>query len=229
MNQDPPRLLDGGGWSSHEFLGQELALADDLRVAVQAEVVGFDHAAGLQALRLGGQARQIGLVGKIGGAAFVLALALFGFARWLQTEFAPPGSVQPITDFDELQDQPRRQDEAPVVTPLAVPPPPPPAIVRPDPVPKSSRHRERVDRPSEYELVMQARQGMPDEPTQTLARLMQAERLYPQGQLLPERRALRVRALVAAGDLEKARAVAERFLEQYAEHPLADTVRRAVP
>lgn len=54
------------------------------------------------------------------------------------------------------------------------------------------------------------------------------DRDFPRGALAPEATVARIEALVAAGDLATARALAETFLAAHADSPLAHRVRRSV-
>ena len=54
-------------------------------------------------------------------------------------------------------------------------------------------------------------------------------RRHPDGRLIEEREALRVRALASSGDLDRARAARDRFHQRFPASVLGDAVDRAVP
>lgn len=80
----------------------------------------------------------------------------------------------------------------------------------------------------EAKLVAKARSNLVRDPERALAITEQAEREFPQGQLVEERRALAIQALVALGRREQANARAAAFLDEYGRGAHAAAVRRAV-
>lgn len=61
-----------------------------------------------------------------------------------------------------------------------------------------------------------------------LATLDRYEAAYPGGHFRPEAQALRIEALAKRGDRERARTLAERFIQNYPTHPLIGRVRAAI-
>jgi hypothetical protein len=137
------------------------------------------------------------------------------------------------------------------VEPIAPPLPAEPAVAEPavaepavaEPKPASRRKADRspgvskagrVAPPAidevlrEAKLVAKARGNLVREPAQALALAEEAERDFPRGQLVEERRALAIRALVALGRLDEANARAEAFLAEYGRGAHAAAVRRAL-
>lgn len=80
----------------------------------------------------------------------------------------------------------------------------------------------------EAKLVAKARGHLARDPARALALAEEAERDFPQGQLVEERRAIAIRALVALGRLDEAKARAEPFLAEYGRGAHAAAVRRAL-
>jgi type IV secretory pathway VirB10-like protein len=80
----------------------------------------------------------------------------------------------------------------------------------------------------EAKLVAKARGHLSRDPARALALADEAERDFPQGQLVEERRAIAIRALVALGRLDEAQRRAEPFLAEHGRGAHAAAVRRAV-
>lgn len=80
----------------------------------------------------------------------------------------------------------------------------------------------------EAKLVAKARDQLARDPARALALAEEAERDFPQGQLVEERRAIAIRALVALGRLDEAERRAEPFLAEYGRGAHAAAVRRAL-
>jgi hypothetical protein len=80
----------------------------------------------------------------------------------------------------------------------------------------------------EAKLVAKARSNLARDPSRALALADEAERDFPEGQLVEERRAIAIRALVALGRLDEAQRRAEPFLAEYGRGAHAAAVRRAL-
>jgi hypothetical protein len=80
----------------------------------------------------------------------------------------------------------------------------------------------------EAKLVAKARDQLGRDPARALALAEEAERDFSQGQLVEERRAIAIRALVALGRLEEAERRAAPFLAEYGRGAHAAAVRRAL-
>lgn len=80
----------------------------------------------------------------------------------------------------------------------------------------------------EAKLVAKARSNLARDPSRALALAEEAERDFPQGQLVEERRAIAIRALVALGRVDEAQRRAEPFLAEYGRGAHAAAVRRAL-
>ena len=120
------------------------------------------------------------------------------------------------------------------------------AVGEPDAVkPPARRKGATADRPSassektaadsavdsvlrEAKLVAKARSNLARDPSRALSLADEAERDFPQGQLVEERRAIAIRALVALGRLDEAQRRAEPFLAEYGRGAHAAAVRRVL-
>jgi len=80
----------------------------------------------------------------------------------------------------------------------------------------------------EAKLVAKARSNLARDPARALALADEAERDFPRGQLVEERRALAIRALIALGRVDEAQRRAEPFLAEYGRGAHAAAVRRAL-
>jgi len=80
----------------------------------------------------------------------------------------------------------------------------------------------------EARLVARARRALGRDPAAALALAEEAERDFPQGQLVEERRAIAIRALVALGRTDEATRRADPFLATYGRGAHAAAVRRAL-
>lgn len=148
-----------------------------------------------------------------------------------------PGAPSERIAAPPVKAEPAAQDP-PVVEPPVVDEP---AVVEPKPMPRRKAERsqgaqkpERAAPPAiddvlrEAKLVAKARGNLVREPAQALALAEEAERDFPRGQLVEERRAIAIRALVALGRLDEANARAEAFLADYGRGAHAAAVRRAL-
>ncbi|MCX4242665.1 hypothetical protein [Paraliomyxa miuraensis] len=100
-----------------------------------------------------------------------------------------------------------------------------------------SRHDDAHDPPEapagddvlrEAQLVAKARAKLGREPAAALALAEEAERDFPTGQLVEERRAIAIRALLALGRVDEAQRRAEPFLATYGRGAHAAAVRRSL-
>ena len=80
----------------------------------------------------------------------------------------------------------------------------------------------------EARLVARARAALDHDPKRALSLTRRAEDEFPDGQLVEERRALAIRALVALGRTDEARRRADAFLARYSRGAHAAAVRRAL-
>lgn len=92
-----------------------------------------------------------------------------------------------------------------------------------DPVERESSSDGRLV--DELTRVREGQSALAKQPKQTLALLDALDRDQPRGVLMQERAALRVFALCASGDAERARAQAVSFVAKYATSPLVARVR----
>jgi hypothetical protein len=99
------------------------------------------------------------------------------------------------------------------------------AVDRPDPADPADPAEGVLQ---ETKLVAKARSNLAHDPARALALAEQAERDFPQGQLVEERRALAIRALVALGRLDEAERRAGPFLAEHGRGAHAAAVRRAL-
>ncbi|MCH9680274.1 MAG: hypothetical protein K0V04_02480 [Deltaproteobacteria bacterium] len=142
------------------------------------------------------------------------------------------------------------------IPPAAVPEPPavavtpvveePEAVVAKEPVAvgepsdaaaeePATRKASRAVRPAspssfvdEAKLVAKARAQLTNSPAKALELAKEAERTFPRGHLVEERRAIAIRALVALGRHDEARRRAKPFLARYGRGAHAAAVRRAL-
>lgn len=82
--------------------------------------------------------------------------------------------------------------------------------------------------PSEVELLRRARAALTARPREAFALTEQHREHYPKGTFVQERDALAIEALMRAGDLNMARALAERFVRDYPNSPHAHRFREAM-
>jgi hypothetical protein len=80
----------------------------------------------------------------------------------------------------------------------------------------------------EAKQVQAARRALAGDPAEALRLTQSIAKQFPKGQLIEERRALAIRALVSLGRTERARTEAEAFLVKYGRGPHAAAVRTAV-
>jgi hypothetical protein len=105
---------------------------------------------------------------------------------------------------------PETSEEPPPATPVAVPLRPP-AVAAPKREPSSD-----TELAAESALLENARSALTQsESARALKTLADHERRFPRGKLVEEREALRVQALVLAGDADEARIWARRFHERF--------------
>jgi hypothetical protein len=142
-----------------------------------------------------------------------------------------PERVEPA-EPELTQPEPEPDPEAGEPKPASVPRRKGAAGARPsgektgDPSAKPSADDDGVLR--EAKLVARARSNLARDPAQALASTEEAEREFPRGQLVEERRAIAIRALVALGRLDEAKARAESFLAEHGRGAHAAAVRRAL-
>lgn len=128
---------------------------------------------------------------------------------------------------------PRVIAPSPVSAPAAAPPierppaPSPPPRVRPAPRGDVADDTALED---ERTQLVDARQALArGDASRAIEALDAHARRHPDGRLVEEREALRVRALAASGDLDRARAARDRFHQRFPASVLGDAVDRAVP
>ncbi len=81
---------------------------------------------------------------------------------------------------------------------------------------------------AEAVLVSKARTNLAKNPARALSLVEEAERTFPHGQLVEERQAIAIRALVGLGRTDEASRRAEQFLARFGRSAHAASVRRAV-
>jgi hypothetical protein len=179
--------------------------------------------------------------GFVHSRLFAVALALpagaligaAGHAYWPRS-VAPPAVVSaPRVSAKAVIPQISEVSEPPAaMPPIALEPlPAPTSSSRPPPAAASSVKSE-PDAPSlerELSLLERARTRLSEgQPHATLQLLREHQLAYPTSALQQEREALTIRALMAAGRIDDARARAARFVEAYPSSALRGSVERAV-
>lgn len=148
---------------------------------------------------------------------------------------APVGDEPPAPEGDEPAPEASVGPEsapAPEVSPVS--PAPEPAV---DAAPRRRTAKPAAPEPAapsaadvldEARLVARARASLTTDPQRSLSLAEQAEEQFPQGQLVEERRAIAIRALVALGRHDEARRRADVFLAKFSKGAHAQSVRRAL-
>jgi len=145
--------------------------------------------------------------------------------------------TEPMAAEPAVSPEPPSAEPAPVEPTSAV-------VIEPAPVlDESPRHKGRNarrstpasdDAPSddsvlrEARMVAKARSSLIGEPQRALTLTEQAEKDFPDGQLVEERRAIAIEALASLGRTEEAERRADRFLAKYGRGAHAAAVRRAL-
>lgn len=275
MTRDPLRLLEDPSFDS--------ALRADLSVASEAQLQGFDHAAGLAQLEAAtatsaGASGGLSLAAKLGLGSAVTGVAV---GAWLlgsdpQTdveatkaatseiatvahvadaavEAAPRGPAaaaaipQPIVEPEpEPAQAPVDSDvdpepEQPVEPVEAEPPSPVVATATPNKrTEDAAGHREpRTAEPSppadpinavlkEAQMLAKARAALGGNSAKALSLTREVAEEFPNGQLVEERLAIEIQALVGVGRLDEAKTLATSFLSHYGRGAHATAVRRAI-
>ena len=230
------------------------ALKADLAVAKGAVVEGFDAAAGLAALEASIAAQ--GAAGAATASTSLLTKVVIGAVvvggaavAWVATRppaepevlQGPVAVVQPKSEVLDVVEpappQPAAEvpEEDPVeavevveddVEEVAIQPRKP-RVKKAEPQPQQQESmEERLLR--EAKMVADARRALASDPAHALKLANDAAKDFPQGQLVEEREALKIRALAKLGRDDEARSRAERYLERHPRGPHADSVRRAV-
>ncbi len=139
---------------------------------------------------------------------------------WVQDKKTNPMPAEAATAAASLQ----------VVQEIAAPD----AVATPD-APRSERTTAAPGRPTsqlarEVAALDRARAAaLAHQPLRVIALLDAYQREFPNGALNPEARVLRIEALAGSGQLDKARALAQKLLAADPTGPLADRVRALVP
>jgi hypothetical protein len=177
--------------------------------------------------------------------ALAAAAAIVLFVRGLRSEAARPGDrddrgqapYEHTTDERELPLEPREPDATPESTHATAPAvitPPARTTNQPEP---PTRRAPRTEAPvrdatlaEELAIVRRVHTALDrDDADAALAAIAEHERRFATGQLVEERKSLRVEALCRAGKAPQARAEAATFLREHARSPHADRVRSACP
>jgi hypothetical protein len=123
-------------------------------------------------------------------------------------ETAPPGTVAPPVEAPEK-------------------PAPSPAVAATGSV-VASRSAPSIAKPSETELVGDARRALPGDASRALRLTSEHAKLYPRGALAEEREVIAIEALAALGRKGEARARAQRLLSASPGTPYAPRIARAI-
>lgn len=256
MTSDPIRLLEDP--SAASALRNDLAHAAEAELQGLDTVAGLaalqEATATVTSSTTAVAGSSLLLKLGLGGSAAVAVVALWlGLGDRPQAEdderaAGPVAAVAPAADAGperpprvgpEITEPVEREAEEPeVVAPEVVAPA---REAEPEPKPASSRRKTSTsERPSatalsaddgvlrEAKLVARARSNLARDPARALALAEEAERDFPQGQLVEERRAIAIRALVALGRIDEARRRAEPFLAEHGRGAHAAAVRRAL-
>lgn len=141
--------------------------------------------------------------------------------------------AEPATAADEPEPEPVEPEPEPI-EPEPVEPEPSSRsnaghgarVHRDDPAPEPSAEPPVDDVLREARLVAKARSKLALDPAGALALAEEAERDFPEGQLIEERRAIAIHALLALGRIDEAQRRAEPFLSTYGRGAHAAAVRR---
>lgn len=165
-----------------------------------------------------------------------------------QGAVAQDGAAGPAVVKPSLGPEPELAPAEPELAPAEpelAPAEPPTAIEPSSPSPaghghdkRSQRHDDRPDRSAaspavddvlrEAKLVARARSKLARDPAAALALTEEAERDFPKGQLVEERRAIAIAALVALGRIDEAQRRSVPFLAEFGRGAHAAAVRRAL-
>ena len=188
--------------------------------------------------------RRIAIVSVLALAA---AAAIVLFVRGLQSESARPGAdddrgqapYEHTNDELELPSQERNDDPAAPPVHAAAPARVAPTIPSNEPEPPTRRapqsalpDPEEAERTlaEELEIVRRVHAALDrNDANAALAAIADHERRFTSGQLVEERKSLRIEALCRAGKGSQARAEAATFLREHAGSAHADRVRSACP
>jgi hypothetical protein len=222
----PPRLLEDPAVATDVHAGlAELA----------ASQLPFDTAAGLSAFQSAlGSSAEIGAAVGTASAGVTHGVIVAGSLALLLTgaslfAWLAPGDEVPVKNV-----APRSARAVPSGVVSAPAPPAPsidsePAVATPSAVEVEPKAPSReapgeaqtpLDR--EVALTVKAKALVDDKPRAALALLDRLERQHPRGALGEERAGLRVLALWAAGDVERARSERAAFLARYPQSPMRE-------
>lgn len=203
IDQEPPRLLDDPelGAAMRLLVSDEPTPATDARIS-QAIANTSLHPTLFSWARV------------TLGMTVVATLAFIGWKAW---EHERPRASQ--TAVARPSDEPLRASSEPAPSEAALEPTP---IEEPSEarsasdetlINESSRRSsaQRAARPSEEDLILEARRALRTNPSLTENRLSVHRRLYPNGLLAEEREALRIELLIDRGDHERARRALDRI------------------
>jgi hypothetical protein len=226
----------------------------DLAVARSAVVEGLDTVGGLAALETAIAAQPVAAT-TTATASSMLAKVVVGAVvlgsvavAWVASQPAPEppvaepaaavsvaAPVDPVEDEDVVEPVQPVESVAPVPEEEIVAEDADPApIVRPrrpvsktrTPAPEAESLEDRLMR--EAEMIAEARRVLATDPVRALELTRRIAREFDDAQLVQEREALRIRALVGLGRLEEAQRRAEVYLRRHPRGPHADAVRRAI-
>lgn len=206
-DRDPVRLRDAGSDADDE-LRRALAEAKDVpsdRLARVAERLGSGGPGpGSGSGPASSGLRTIGIVG-----AAVVAVGV-GLVAWQMLGTTHDVVTAPSHVADAPSLHVARPEPVPEVVPTPAPTPP---VVAPEPQPV--RHP-AAEAESEAQLLLRARRALPTGAPRALALVREHARRFPDGDLVEEREALRVEALVASGRADEARRAFAQFRAQFA-------------
>ena len=146
---------------------------------------------------------------------------------------ATPAVTTPAPRTSAPTVPPRAVIAAPLSAPAAAPPVERPPAPSPPPRVRTASRNDAADDTSledERTQLLGARQALArGDASRAIEALDGHARRPPDGRLIEEREALRVRALAVSGDLNRARAARERFHQRFPASVLGDAVDRAAP
>jgi len=214
----PPRLADDPAIAPDVQEGLAQLASMDLPFDVATGLSSLQNAVGTAAAPAGSALSTGALVA--GGVALVLAGA--GLYAWLAPRATKPDMQQQASTAAAT---PKPTPTLPSV-PAAVTEPvaPPPIIAKTDASTQDGQRSVERDTPLEREvaLIVQAKALVHDKPRAALSLLRRLEREHPRGALTEERAGLRVLALWAAGEVERASAERSAFLDRYPQSPMRE-------
>jgi hypothetical protein len=177
------------------------------------------HAAAAASATGAGVAKVVGvvvLVAATGGTLWQVLAASHGDAPIRAIPTADPGRT-PAQPGSAAPPEPAPVSDLPMGIPTVLPVPaasfPRPTLAHP--IPTTSSGQPTAAAQNELQLLKKAAEAMRDNPKLALSLCDQAAHAYPDGILAQERESLAIRALVALGRVDEARARADAFRAKY--------------